>query len=418
MALVTRHVFALRRRGVGLIAAATVAAGAALHGRQAGGPVPLTLEAAFARALAANRTIAAARLEAPVATAEQGVARERPNPDLTFEDDRETPRQSFTFTLPIELGGKRDKRVALATAGTARTEAEIASVVADVQNDVRRAYFELVAAERGVTLATDNEALWVRMHDAAGSRVAAGTAPQQEERQAQLSLLEAENDVTAARGEADARRAELNVLLGQPPDTPVAPADTLAPTPLPALDVLLTEARQNNVALTVFDRLIAEQTARRSLTNAMRRTDLTVGAAVTYLAMPEFHVGWRASAGITLPLFTTHAASVAVEDAELARLAAARDATAADLAAAVAAAYARAAAARERMVRYDTDILPVVLDVERMAQDAYSAGQRDLVNLITAQQNNRESRQRGLDAALDYQLALADLEHAMGSRLR
>jgi cobalt-zinc-cadmium efflux system outer membrane protein len=379
---------------------------------------PLTLDAALTRALEANRTIIVARLQRPVAAAAGAVARERPNPDLTFEAARETPKQSISFSLPIELGGKRDRRFGLAEAGVATTEAEIARVVADVQNEVRHAYFQLVAAERRMQLATDARALAIRVHDAADARFTAGAAPQQEERQAQLNLVEADQDVTAAGGEAAAARAELNVLLGQPTDTPLTLTDGLTARPLPALADIIAQASQANTALAALDRRIAEQKARRDLARAMRTPDLTAGAAITYLAMPEFHVGYRASAGITLPLLTKHTAGVVLEDAELTRLGAEREATAADISAAVTAALARATAAREQMVRYDTVILPIVLDIERMAQDGYQAGQRDLVNLITALQNNKESRQRGLQASLDYQLALADLERAMGTRLR
>jgi cobalt-zinc-cadmium efflux system outer membrane protein len=399
--------------------AIALAGGVTLAAQQAAPtPAPLTLEAALARALEANRTIAVARLATPVAAAGTGVARERPNPDLSVEASRETPKQAVTFSLPIELGGKRDRRVSLAEAGVASTEAEIARVVADVQNDVRRAYFLLVAAERGVGLATDARALAVRVHDAAAARLAAGAAPQQEERQAQLVLVGADQDLTGARGEAAAARAELNGLLGQPPTTPLPLADGLSSGPLPAADDVLAQARRANTTLVALDRRIAEQTARRDLSRAMRTPDLTAGAGITYLAMPEFHVGWRATASITLPLFTKHLAGVLLEDMELARLTAERDAAAADIAASITAALARAAAAREQMVRYDTEILPLMLEIERMAQEGYTAGQRDLVNLITALQQNRESRQLGLQAGLNYQLALADLERAMGTRLR
>jgi outer membrane protein TolC len=53
-----------------------------------------------------------------------------------------------------------------------------------------------------------------------------------------------------------------------------------------------------------------------------------------------------------------------------------------------------------------------------MVQDGYSAGQTPLVTLLAALQQTRESRRKGLQAALDYQLALADLERAVGTRIR
>src|SRR5262245_57269463 len=102
---------------------------------------PLTLERAIARALESNRTIAAARLQTPVAAAGLGVARERLNPEISYEAERETPRQAIGFALPVELGGKRQRRIDVAQAGALAAEAEIARTIAEVQNDVRRTYF-------------------------------------------------------------------------------------------------------------------------------------------------------------------------------------------------------------------------------------------------------------------------------------
>jgi hypothetical protein len=51
----------------------------------------LTLDAALAQALAANKTIAAARLTRAVDQAAIDVAHERPNPDISFETSRASP---------------------------------------------------------------------------------------------------------------------------------------------------------------------------------------------------------------------------------------------------------------------------------------------------------------------------------------
>lgn len=402
-----------------LVLAVVAASRAGLLGQQATpGAVPLTLEAAIVRATETNRTVLAARLQRPVATAAIGVARERPNPDLTFEASRETPKQSVGLSFPIELGGKRDRRVDLANAGVDAIDAEIDRVVAEVQNQVRRAYFAVVAADRRVQFATDARTLAARNRDTAAARAAAGDIARKEVIQTSLGVFDADQDLSAARGDAAAARAELNVLLGQPIDAPITPADALTARSLPTLDDAMTLVTQSNVAVAAIDRRIAEQTARRNLARAMQKPDMTVGAAVTYLAMPEFQVGYRATAGITLPLFTKHTAGVLLEDAELARLGAERDAAVADIASAVSAALIRASAAREQMVRFDTDILPAVIQLEQMTQDGYSAGQTQLVDVLTAQQQTRAARLKGLQAGLDYQNALADLERAMGTRLR
>jgi outer membrane protein TolC len=107
---------------------------------------------------------------------------------------------------------------------------------------------------------------------------------------------------------------------------------------------------------------------------------------------------------------------VALEEAELARLRAERVAAEEDVAGSVTAALARATALGEALRRYESDILPAAADVERMAQDGYAAGQTGLVALLQALQSTRDIRRRGLQAGLEFQLALADLERAIGAR--
>ena len=105
---------------------------------------PLTLQAAVDRALSANPTIAAARLSGAVNEAGIALARERPNPDVTVEFEKETPKQGYGVSLPIELGRKRSKRIAVGQATLHAGQAELAATIAQVRNDVRRAYFDVL----------------------------------------------------------------------------------------------------------------------------------------------------------------------------------------------------------------------------------------------------------------------------------
>jgi len=407
-----------RPRGA-LPAAAALVLGiaAALHA-QAQVPTPLTLDAAIARATEVNRALAAARLARPVSAAGVGVAGERPNPDLTYEYERETPKQSITFSLPIELGGKRDRRIELAQATVATTEADIARFIAELQNDVRHAYYAVVAGERRLELANEARALALRVRDAAATRAAAGDVPQLDVVQTNITLGNADQDVTGARGEVAAAKADLNLLIGQPADAPLTLAETLTVPALPSAAELYAQARAANPAVAVLDRRIAEQNAKRAVARSLQTPDMAATGALTYDAQPEFSVGYRASAGITLPLFTKHKAGVLLEDAELMRLQAERDATLAANVAAVTAALARATAAREQITRYQDQILPNLVRLDQMVQDGYAAGQTPLITLLATLQQTRDSRLRGLEAAIAYQTALADLERAVGTRIR
>jgi cobalt-zinc-cadmium efflux system outer membrane protein len=398
------------------LAAASIAVSTAATWAAAQTPAaPLSLQGAIDRALGANRTILAARLQRPIDIAGVSVAGERPNPEITYEASKETPRQAIGGTVPIELGGKRQRRIDLAQATVAVSEADLGRIVAEVRNDVRRAYFEVVAADERAAIAEDIRALATRARDAARARADAGDVPQSDLTQSLLALANSENEVTAARGDAAASRAELNALIGAPADAPLTLSDNLTGGALPSLQEAMAQASQANAAVAVLDRRIAEQTARLNLAKALQTPDASVGSAFTHGAEPEFQYGWRLNFGVTLPIFTSHKAGVLVEEATLARVQAERDATLATIGGAIASALARATAAREQMARYQNEILPLTVEAERQAQAAYTGGQTGLPVLVQALETARDTRHRGLQAGLDFQHALADLERAIGA---
>ena len=320
--------------------------------------------------------------------------------------------------MPLELYGKRQRRIDVANATLAVTDAETARVAADLRADVRRAYFEAVAANRRIAIAQELEGLATRVRDTAQERFQAGAAPRLEPLQAGLALSLVQNDLVAARGQATAARAELNALLAYPGEAAVPLADPLEAGPVPAVQAVTQQALAGNAELQVLDRRIEEARARVALAEALRHPDPSVSAALTYDAPGEFTVGWRAGAAIALPVLTTGRPEVAVAEATLNRALADKDARSAQIAGAVGAAAARAAAARQALDRYQADILPASLQVEQMAEESYRAGQTGLPAYLQTLQAARDVRQRALQAGLDYQLALAELERTMGVPLR
>jgi cobalt-zinc-cadmium efflux system outer membrane protein len=397
---------------VGLLAAASSAVTA--QGPPGGS---LTLQAAFDSALAANPTIAAARLRGPIDMAVLAVARERLNPEASIEFQKETPRESYGFSVPLELGGKRSKRIAVGEATVRAGEAEIAVVIAQVRNDVRRAYFGLLVAETRLSLMQEIRNIAVRARDAAQQRFDAGGAPRLEVMQGELALASADNDVAAARGEADSAGAELNALLAQPLDTPITLSSAFDSGTSLTRDAALALAHAANTELRVIDRQIETQRARLALAGALRNPDLIPSAALTHGAAPEFDYGWRAGVAIAVPLFTTHRAGVELEQSTLDQLSAQRQASLSRIDALVSSAAVLAQTRRQLYLRYRDEIIPLAQEVEQVAQDSYQLGQTGIVSLLQALQSSRDVRLRSIDAASQFQNSLADLERAIGAPL-
>jgi cobalt-zinc-cadmium efflux system outer membrane protein len=377
----------------------------------------LTLQAAIERAMAANATIAAARLRGPINLASLAVARERLNPEGSFELEKETPKEAYGVAVPLELGGKRARRIDVAEATIRAGEAELLATIAQVRNDVRRAYFGQLLAEQRLLILREQRDISLRARDTAQARFDAGSAPRLEVMQAQLSLAAAENEATAAEGTASAARAALNALLAQPLDTPTtlsSDADTGAP---PGTAAVLMLAQTASTELISLDRQIDAQRARVALAQALRVPDVTPTFTLTHRAEPEFTYGWRAGAAVTLPLFTRHRAGVLVEQTTLDQLMAQRQATLLRIQGDVTAASQRAQAQRELFVRYRDQIIPQAQQVEQLAQDAYQLGQTGIAALLQALQATRDIRLRSVDAVDQFQTALTELERAIGAPL-
>jgi outer membrane protein, heavy metal efflux system len=381
-------------------------------------PGALTLDAAIERALAANAAIAAARLTRPIHIAGLRVAGERPNPEVNAEIEKETPKQSLGVAVPFELGGKRAKRLAVGEATLRAADAELAAITAQVRNDVRRAYFDVLVAERRLAVLGELRDLSARARDAARTRFESGDVPRLEALQADLAFNTAITEATSAEGAVTAARAKFDVLLGPPSGSGQHLSTPLdAGVPIVTAEMLQL-AHTQSTELAALDRRIDEQRARFDLSRALRAPDVVAGATLTHDAEPEFTYGWRAAVSMTVPLFTTHAAGVAVEQATLAQLVAQRQATVAHIDAEVTAAAASAEAERVAYARYRDSILPQAQQVEQLAQDSYQLGQTGLAALLQALQASRDVRLRALDAVSRYQSAVADLERAIGAPLQ
>src|SRR6185503_6295444 len=242
----------------------------------------LTLQAAMERAVAANPVIAAARLGRAIDVAGLALAGERLNPEASFEIEKETPKQSFGFAVPLELGGKRAKRIAVGEATIRAGEAALAATIAQIRNDVRRAYFEALVADARSTVLRELRDLSQRARDTAQARFDSGDAPRLEVLQADLALATSENEATAADGVALAARSKLNAVLALPLDTVRPLSTSLDDGSVVVTSAALDLARRGSAELATLDRRIDEQRAKAELARALRVPDLVPTATLTH----------------------------------------------------------------------------------------------------------------------------------------
>ena len=129
------------------------------------GALPYTLDQAVAAAGGSAPAAEAAQANVEAARAARTVAGLRPNPTVQTQVENiagsgpysgvGSAESTVSVAIPIELGGKRSARIAVANAQTNRALLVSAITQAEIRLQVTQLYVEAVAAERRVETARD-----------------------------------------------------------------------------------------------------------------------------------------------------------------------------------------------------------------------------------------------------------------------
>ncbi len=381
-------------------------------------PSPLTYQAALDFATSRNLAVAAARRRRAVREANIRTAGQIPNPDLSVELTRDAPHQTVSLGVPVELNGRRGRRIDLAKEELSLADVDVQFELRSLRRDVRLAFFSLVAAEDRVQLSSDVLEIAQKLRDAAQSRFEAGAIPRLEVLQADLGVARAEADAERARQLRTAAQATLNGVFSLPPDQRLAVSgDAAVSGSIPGLESAVALATAANTDLVSLDRQIAIEARRIELLKAERVPTPVFSVGGVFDAPGDFRAGPRAGINIELPLFSRNQGEIAASVATTAQLRAAREATRRRVENDVYAAVAKAQAARQHADTYRQRLIPTASELESLAEESYAAGRTSVLGVLDAQRSLRDLRLEALQTALDLQSSLADMEELLGTSL-
>jgi cobalt-zinc-cadmium efflux system outer membrane protein len=388
---------------------------------------PLTLERAVDRFLQRNLAVEAARHRVDVARAEQLVARARPNPTLTLSAENlpysgPTPASELyeigtTYSHPIELGGKRERRLNVADATVAVAEAELADTLQRRLLDLKRAFYEVLLARHAVEHATDNRRALDGLVTLNETRLRGGAIAEGEVIKARVERGKADTALAHARLELQQAGIKLLDILGESDFAAAGMVDgELGPAPgvVPDLASLRTTALQRRPAIVAAKQSSALATRRIALEESRRTPDVSpfvglrrVGENNTVL----FGIS------IPLPIIDRNEGGIARAraDARAAQtgLALQRNRALAD----VEAAYRAWENARQRAAAFDQGLLRQADEAQSIARAAYQEGAIELLPYLEAQRTRAEVQQQYLRALFDARVSVLQLEHAVGGEL-
>ena len=375
----------------------------------------LTLQFALDRADKQNLDLAAARRRRAVALAGVQIARQRPNPSLSFEALRDSPHEALLFDQPLELGPKRGRRIEVARQEGALTEVEIGTLARQVRRSTREAFYRALLTRAESERLARVVQLAQRLEQISRERFEAGAVPQLEVMQAGLEVSRAQADLQVAEQREKVSLSQLNALLNEPAGTPWVLVGSLEDAkPLPSLPELIERASQSNPEL---QRLAQEQKieqSRRGLLKAERIPNLSLQFGTDFNAPPDFRAGPKGALSLELPLFTRNQGQIAQSFAYQQVLDAEAKATERMVTAHVEAGYFDLQAQRTQVELYRDKVLPIARQVESLAAESYRAGKTSILAVLQAQQSVQDVERSYLESLFALQSNYASLEETVG----
>jgi len=399
------------------LVALPLAAPATLFGQTPAPQAPLTFEAALELATGRNLRVEAARRQRAVREGAVRTAGLRVNPDIIAESSRDTPHQVVSFDVPFEIGGKRARRTDLAREELSLAEGDVQIELRAVRRQVRETFYSLIAATERVRLAENALEIAQRIRDIAQARFDAGAVPRLEVLQADLGVARASTDLDLVRSLQTSVRATLNGVLNLPPDQPTDVTGNLSDhtAASPTYEEARRRASTSNVDLVNLDRQAAVERRRTDLLRAERMPTPVFSLGAVLNAPGEFNAGPRFGISMGLPLFSRNQGEIASSLATSMQLRAQRDATERTIDNAIFGATAKIQAQRQRAAAYAQRLVPTSVDLESLAEESYRAGRTSVLSVLEAQRTVRDVREEALQAALDLQTSIAELEELLGT---
>ncbi len=381
-------------------------------------PIGLSLEQAVEAAGGSAPAADAATASIAAAQAARDVAGLRPNP--SFQGQIENIAGSGPYrglrsaetmvgvSFPIELGGKRDARIAVADATTARARLQAAIVGADVRLQVTQLYAEAVAAERRAAIAIDQARIALGALRVATVRVRAGRASPIEQQRAGVARINADANVERTRRLAEASRTNLARRIGRPITGPLDLAwlDTL---PVAAFGPARPIDADGTLALAAADADLAVADAGVRLARSQRVPDLAVGPAVRRLEQTN-DTAAVFSISVPIPVFNSGRAAVEQANAERTRAEAQRRVTQLDVEQAITDAQVEADNAAVTARAANGPPLAAAQEAARIGRIGYREGKFGQLDLLDAERTLAETRVAAVDALAAHRTARARLE--------
>ena len=317
---------------------------------------------------------------------------------------------------PLDVLGKRGRRVDAAQQTVVRIQAEYDLAKLRTVRDVKLAYWAALGARQSRDLLKSTVANFQQIVDYNTARLRVGTIAEQDVLRVQL---EGERlAITANLAALRASRAEADLLrqIGDASAVSVTlteSLDAVGEMPPATTDTVLMQRPEMKIARASLE----EARARARLQDALARPDLTLTYGYKRTQLPDTAVAANtsiAAIAVRLPLFDRNAGNRAAASAETRRQEALLAATQLDVLADYRAVSQEYALRHTEVVGTLQPLREHAANISSIAQAVYIQAGGDLLRLLDAQRSRLDADLAWVEGMVDYQQSIVNLEAAEG----
>ncbi|HKW90279.1 MAG TPA: TolC family protein [Methylomirabilota bacterium] len=410
------------RRRLAIAALALVLDVAPAAAQESTSPTSLTMQQAVDLAMRSNPALRAKQFEFQAVGAGEVTAGLRPNPTANFLAEQfgggSASQTQYTVNVgqPIELGGKRQRRLESARAATRVTGHELDDLRRQVAFQVKKAFTDALVGRDGLALAEENLSALDELERIQRFRAERGDISELELLRIQVQRFAFERDAADARQALRVARIALRSAMGS---APLAEDVTLVGD-LEFRDVSPSASALYRRALDARPDLRAAEAARRKaqadvgLARANAWWDVTPQIEYQRIG-PDNTIGF----GFSLPIkiFDRNQGEIARTRAEAQRVDAAREAVAVQVLSEVDTAVAALATERQKLTVLRDVYVPKARKARDTVEFAYRRGGVSLLDFLDAQRTYRDTSAEYVRTLGSYWTTLHQLEAAVGGPL-
>lgn len=389
----------------------------------------LTLNAALQRAVAANPKLVAADRDVGIAAGRHIQAGAIPNPEVSFELDNafgtgdfrglNSAETTIGIGQLVELGGKREARIAAGAAEVQSARWQREAVRLEVLSDTAVAFFNVLGGQRKVQIFDAQIAALDRLLPLLQRRIDAGASSPGETARVQVAanLVRAERERT--RTTLAIARRELAVLMGTPTiNFSYVVGDLGQVGRLPTFTVLLRQL-DKTPQLVRWTAIRAQKDAELLSARLKPIPDLKIELAWKHIREPSEFGGrsnqaFRVGASIPIPVWDQNLGNITSAQNERAKVEAERDASRAALILMLAKAYDTQSGSLREVELLRNSALPNSQRAVEVLESGYAQGRFTLLDILDAESTAAQVALREQEALVSFHTSVATIQGLTG----